>query len=117
MAESLDQVTRLLKVAGEQLRDETKLLNEKILAREEEIQRSRALYDLFREKRFLEDMKTGRVCQPPIFYEAWSKVIGRLEQYVKGADECALPRTCDSFMASLEARGEAHLRELRSLLE
>jgi hypothetical protein len=117
MAESLTRVVRSLRTCEKQLCDETKLLNQKMWEREEEIQKSRALYKLFLEKRFVEDMKAGRVCQPPIFYKAWMRVIGRLEQYVKGADEFALPRTCDSFLASLKARGDAHMRELRDLLE
>jgi G3E family GTPase len=110
--EVLERVVAQSKSGEDQLKSETHALNEKILEREREIQRSKGLFDVFRENRVLEDMKVGRLAQPPIFYGAWGRVVGKLEQIVKGADECALPCIYDSFVASLNARNESHLQEL-----
>jgi hypothetical protein len=110
-------VLQALQNAEKQLRRETEKLNREIRDREEETRRANALFTLFEEKRFLEDVKNGRVSQPPIFYEAWNGVIGRLEQFVKGADEHALPLTYESFNNTLLARTARHNRDLLKALQ
>jgi hypothetical protein len=68
----------------------------------------RALFALFQEKRYPEDVKSGRVCQPPTFYEAWNRVIDRLEQVFAGAEDHALPQMYASFNRTLAARTASH---------
>jgi hypothetical protein len=108
MSDPLGVVLKLAQDLEAQLKTESELLNEQILQRDRETRRARALYQIFQEQRFCQDVQNGRLSQPPVFYEAWNRSIGRLEEYVKGADESVLPQMYQSFEATLSARAAAH---------
>jgi hypothetical protein len=116
MSDPVQKVLLASQRAEAQLTAEVQALNRQILLREEQTRRARALFALFQEKRYLEDVKNGRVCQPPIFYEAWNRVIGRLEQFVNGADAYALPQTYESFSNTLSARAKSQRADLLNLI-
>jgi hypothetical protein len=116
MSDPAQRVLLASQRAEAQLSGEVQALNRQILLREEQTRRARALFSLFQEKRYLEDVKNGRVCQPPIFYEAWNRVIGRIERFVSGADAHALPQTYESFANTLSARAKSQRADLLSLI-
>lgn len=116
----MDPVGRVISAcqrAEEQLQHETDKLNKEIIAREEESKRAQALYNLFEQKRFVDDIKNGRVSHPPVFYEAWNGNIGKLTHYLKGADEGALAQMFESYQNTLKMRAESHRKELISVLK
>jgi hypothetical protein len=112
MSDPIARIIDLSRKVEEQLKVETEALNVEIRKRDKETRRARALCQIFQEKRFFEDVQNGRVCQPPIFYEAWNGVIGRLDEYVKGVDRSILPQMYASFDNTLTARVNAHNNEL-----
>ena len=102
--------------AEEQLKAETEALNKQIMEREEETRRAQALFKLFEEKRFVADVKNGRICQPPIIFQAWNGSIGKIKQYVQGADS-ALGQMWDSMENTMGARARSHRSALLSALQ
>ena len=117
MTDHVGRVIDATRRAEEQLQMDTIELSNQICARDAELRRSRALMKLFEEKRFAEDIKSRRLFQPPIFFEAWNNVIGKMNQYVKGADEGALAQMFASFENTLRARADAHASDLKAALE
>ena len=103
--------------AERQLSVNTDQLNKELTQREQETRRAEALFQLFQEKRFVDDVKNGRVCQPPIFYEEWNNNIGRIIEYVEGADKSALPQMYNSYNNTINARISSHNDELLKLLQ
>jgi hypothetical protein len=116
MSDPIEGILRAVQQAELQLKAETQSLTRDILLREQELKRARALFNLFQERRYVEDVKNRRICQPPIFYEAWNRVIGRLEQVFKGADQSALPQMYESFENTMVARTRSQRSELLAIL-
>ncbi|KAK8857857.1 hypothetical protein M9Y10_012952 [Tritrichomonas musculus] len=117
MTDPLQNVLNYASRAEKQLSTNTNLLNSELTQREQETRRAEALFQLFQEKRFVEDVRNGRVCQPPIFYEEWNTNIGRINEYVEGADNSALPQMYESYNNTVNARISAHYDELRKILK
>ena len=117
MTDPVARVVASAQSAEAQLQEETAKLTNEIRERENEVQRAKALFKLFEEKRIVDDVKSGRLCQPPVFFEAWNATIGRMTQYVKGADEGALGQMFESFQNTLQARSASHKAELLAALQ
>lgn len=111
MEDPIERVLSSSQMAEEQLKTHTSILNREILEREEEAKRAQALYNLFKEKRFVDDIKNARVSHPPVFYEAWNGSIGKLSHYTTGADE-ALVQMFESYANTLKTRAESHRNDL-----
>jgi len=108
MASNIEAVLAAAQRAEEQLLGEAGKLRGKLEDREREAMRAQAILKVLEEKRFVADLSDGRVSQPPIFFSAWSGVIGRMQLWVRGAEEGALAPMYASFESTLRARSAAH---------
>lgn len=103
--------------AEKQLIESTAALNAEVAQLEQEQLRAEALSQLFEEKRFVDDIKNGRICQPPIFYEEWNNNIGKIIQYVEGADNYGFPQMYDSYSNTIQAHLNSHKNNLINALK
>lgn len=112
----VSQVVAQIEKAENLLDKDTQRLNEAMQEREKENCRANALIQLFQDQRYMEDIKNGRVCQPPVFYEAWKNSIGKINQYLQGYNEFALPRNYQSYSDTVSSKISDHNKELMNIL-
>ena len=116
MTDPLRPILDGIRQAEIQLANSTKLLNEESAKRDQEILRAESLFKLFQERRFVDDIKNGRVCQPPIFYEEWNNNIGKITNFIQGANDVALPQMMNSYKQTIDARINDHNKKLSEML-